>query len=398
MPLVAELDGVRIESWRLGPETWSELKQSYRSSTLTMLCGMPAVPKISSLGMQFFAHASGAACELHVGADESPEHLAAKELVAAAARTDGWEATVEYAGPDRAWIADVLVERDDHRIAIEIQLSAQDEHEFKRRTRRYWQAGLGVVWLLGPKNRERLHQLQRNGIEAYMLGPELGAQTIRLPALLEEWNFERELGAGVSMMLGGAVAKRMEVIVSDARVFTEMKKCWTDGCRRWFTSWHVYSLVIETRCGSKARLASSAPYRDHAKSRFEQHDVVQEKIRSQIGASDLPSPCYYGFRTSRRVPGGYIAQACPHCGALQGDGMDNEGGRAQVYKVPVRSYLPVPTDLLDHPHVCVDNGRGRCFQTQQFDGPTFGGGGLLSLSDEGDWAVALPPKGARRRR
>lgn len=112
MPLVAILDGERLESFHLDDEQWSQLRGSYRDHELRMTCGELAIPKTSSRGMRFFAHKPGSdRCALHVGRPETPEHLQSKALLAEAARELGWEATIEHVAPDRAWIADVLIER-----------------------------------------------------------------------------------------------------------------------------------------------------------------------------------------------------------------------------------------------------------------------------------------------
>ena len=68
---------------------WAELKASYRASGLVMSCGQAGIPKTSSLGTQFFAHAPGSDCQAHEGGPESPEHLATKAAVARAAREIG---------------------------------------------------------------------------------------------------------------------------------------------------------------------------------------------------------------------------------------------------------------------------------------------------------------------
>ena len=121
MPLAALFRNERIESWGMTSVEWAELKASYRASGLVMSCGQAGIPKTSSLGTQFFAHAPGSDCQAHEGGPESPEHLATKAAVARAAREIGWEAVIEFPAADRSWIADVLVTNGERTIAIEAQ-------------------------------------------------------------------------------------------------------------------------------------------------------------------------------------------------------------------------------------------------------------------------------------
>lgn len=113
MPLVAHLNGSRTEAHQLSADEWAILKSVYKQRTLTMTCGQLGVPKTSKLGFQYFAHKPGADCTLHAGGPESAEHLALK----AAVEGCGWTAALEYAGPQRGWIADVLAEKEGRRVA-----------------------------------------------------------------------------------------------------------------------------------------------------------------------------------------------------------------------------------------------------------------------------------------
>ncbi|MDR6688979.1 hypothetical protein J2Y41_004579 [Arthrobacter sp. 1088] len=71
---------------------------------------------------------------------------ALKERIDAAS---GWRAEVEHAHPERAWIADVMAIHDSgRRLAFEVQLSAQSEDEYIRRSQRYVDAGVGPVWII----------------------------------------------------------------------------------------------------------------------------------------------------------------------------------------------------------------------------------------------------------
>ncbi|MGE8569637.1 MAG: hypothetical protein ACN6PV_24450 [Achromobacter sp.] len=100
------------------------------------------VPKTSPLGLQFFAHASGT-CG---AAPESIWHHAAKEAVAAAARSLGYRATIEQLG--NGWTADVLVEHLSAPAAIECQHSYQHLRDYVAQQQRYRNADIRCLWLV----------------------------------------------------------------------------------------------------------------------------------------------------------------------------------------------------------------------------------------------------------
>ena len=83
----AALSEDRIYAQDLDAVAWRTLQTSYVVGELLMpCCDAPAIPKTSTLGLQFFAHASGACGS----SPESPWHQASKEAVAAAAKSLGY--------------------------------------------------------------------------------------------------------------------------------------------------------------------------------------------------------------------------------------------------------------------------------------------------------------------
>ena len=134
---------------------WAELKDSYRSRGLRMpCCARLAVPKTSSRGLFFFAHARIGECTT---APESAEHLYLKTLIAQTAKRIGWMVATERRGesPDGdPWIADVYCEKEGVKFALEIQLSPQTLDETARRQKVYEESGIRCVWFVGPKLRQ----------------------------------------------------------------------------------------------------------------------------------------------------------------------------------------------------------------------------------------------------
>lgn len=152
MPLRAVGDQGNVHSFEFDAASWAELKGTYKTLNLRIpCCNVPAIPKSSTLGNFFFAHARRGECTT---APESAEHLYCKNLVAKAAIAAGWTVTTEMPGASPSgeeWIADVMCERGTARIALEVQMSPQTLDETIRRQTRYKASGVRSAWLLGPK-------------------------------------------------------------------------------------------------------------------------------------------------------------------------------------------------------------------------------------------------------
>ncbi|RAN79350.1 hypothetical protein B5P43_15700 [Bacillus sp. SRB_336] len=150
MPLIAELDGRRMDATKMTAEAWAALQAAEDRRRLVMpVCGMRAIAKKRGEGTQFFAH-HVADCGFDHG-DESAQHLAMKTAVAA--RIDavpGWHAAIEFPHPSREWVIDVLAESDDgnRRVAFEVQLSGQTPEAYFRRSERYFRSGIFPAWLI----------------------------------------------------------------------------------------------------------------------------------------------------------------------------------------------------------------------------------------------------------
>lgn len=156
MPLRARLNGDDIQSFNYSESEWMELKSSYAQQALIMACcDRKAIPKKSKLGTQYFAHAKRGDCTT---APETADHLKLKALVALSATAQGWSLTTEEPGetPDgEKWVADVMCQKGNARVAIEVQWSHQTRAEFERRTQKYLSSGVRCAWLF------RLHRSRR---------------------------------------------------------------------------------------------------------------------------------------------------------------------------------------------------------------------------------------------
>jgi hypothetical protein len=141
----------------MNADQWLELKGSYKALNLRMpCCQTPAVPKTSTIGNFFFAHARRGECNT---APESVEHIFCKVLIANAAAAAGWMVTTERAGVSPngdAWVADVFCEKGTTKVALEVQMSPQTREEASKRQTRYKDSGVRAAWFYGEKLHRRL--------------------------------------------------------------------------------------------------------------------------------------------------------------------------------------------------------------------------------------------------
>lgn len=150
--LVAYLNGERIDATQMAHEPWRALANDRNYKSLVLIeCGLRA-SRVTLGRLQFFRHHRDVACSIE-HKSESEQHLtmkrALKDKINAAS---GWRAEVEHAHPERAWIADVMaIHISGKRLAFEVQLSPQSEDEYIRRSQRYADDRVGVVWIV-PDN------------------------------------------------------------------------------------------------------------------------------------------------------------------------------------------------------------------------------------------------------
>jgi hypothetical protein len=82
---------------------------------------------------------------------ETEVHLELKNMVVEAVHSHGWAAQTEVTGQaphGEQWRADVLAQKGNARVAVEIQWSGQTNDETLRRQERYKQCGIRGLWLL----------------------------------------------------------------------------------------------------------------------------------------------------------------------------------------------------------------------------------------------------------
>lgn len=217
MPLRChDADGGDVHAFAISPDAWTALAADNRARRHLAMpcCGARVSLKRSALGLQFFAHVGRGGCTT---GDESPEHLALKQIAVDAARAHGWHAETEVGAPDGTWRADVLATRGRARVAVEVQWSPQDDAETLRRQAQYAAAGVRGLWLF----RQRGFPVSAD-----------------LPALRVSGSVARgftALGGDVGAALDAAFAGRLRFgfpvgAVAEARVTEGVATCWGRDC------------------------------------------------------------------------------------------------------------------------------------------------------------------------
>jgi len=146
MPLKAYRGEQELLSFLLSEAEFSALRGD--RALRMACCDVQAIPKRSSLGTPFFAHARRGEC---ASGPETAFHIDAKVQVARAALAAGWTAEVEATGhtPDGArWRADVLCTRGTQWVAFEVQCSPQTMEETEARQALYRESGVRGLWFM----------------------------------------------------------------------------------------------------------------------------------------------------------------------------------------------------------------------------------------------------------
>jgi hypothetical protein len=371
VPLIAMLDGARVDASAHTAESWAELKQSDDAKRMVMpLCEIRAIAKARGTTL-FFSHHRIADCKVEHGG-ETPQHLAMKEaLKACIDEVVGWHAIVEHPHPSREWIIDVLAESDDrrNRVAFEVQLSSQTPENYFARSQRYFDSGVFPVWLV-PR------QLEYNptkvpvvvtGFGKSSTIPEDKTKLLNLPADQDLVKAKDNLGAFVTALLTRgpswevgspadqaarqkAEAAREAALVeaerrkqeafeqsiaemndrsaspesafgshivrteSDAFVWGSLTQCWS--CEEPVLVWDARSPGFRKRW---ARIPRPAVKSEVGEKRYENHPEVHRAIDQWIRAakSDIPKALIKPRRTkaSGRL---YSAFVCPECDSTIG--------------------------------------------------------------------------------
>jgi len=149
LPDALTADDQPVWATQFTSEEWDALKVRSQSDPLAFkmpCCQARAILKTSTNGLPFFSHAADE-CET---APETIWHIEGKDLVYGALQLFGANPKTEVTGGSGkdTWRADVFVEVDDRKIAIELQRSSQHLKDFMTRQARYARHGVECYWLV----------------------------------------------------------------------------------------------------------------------------------------------------------------------------------------------------------------------------------------------------------
>ena len=319
MPLSCKYGENTLFSFDFDAAGWAGLKASNASEkNLRMTCCDEHVTlKTSKLGTQFFAHKRRGEC---TSAAETAEHLFVKACIAKAIRGTGWEVNTEQSGqaPDGSvWVADVMASRGAHRIAFEMQWSAQSSDETARRQEQYRSSGVRGLWLFRhpsavqvSKDIPSLHvEVQLDPPSAWVSIPR--ETTYGSKKMDYQWGPRIELGRFVR----GCLARKFiwapgidQAVPLD--IFTADQACWR--CKK------PTSIIT----GFEFRVDLLVPGARPVWLKMENFDnpLGRTVLGEALGRVDLIS---LGIgqvkeRFSRTRGHAYLSNGCVHCDALQG--------------------------------------------------------------------------------
>lgn len=321
MPLRCRSATGEIRAYEMTRDAWTSLKETYRGLGIrTPCCESAAIPKTSSLGTQFFAHARRNGCS---SAPETKEHLLAKSVIAQAAVAAGWDACTESRGSTPSgeeWIADVLATKGNAKVAFEVQWSQQTPAETRRRQGQYQSSGVRALWLFRQSTFP-----SSEAVPGFHLSLNDGVLSVDVPEHEQAGDEGRWRGqtwaqsVGLPSFIDGALRRRLHWApalgkVVPASVFCDVTSCWK--CRRSTTA--VVSIVLDI--GAKIRGHKAVPLTIYA---FE----GSEEALSALIPSDQRKKAGIGVikrRYSKTVGQPYLSNGCCHCDALLGRFFDYE--------------------------------------------------------------------------
>jgi len=327
MPLRAiNVIGASLHSFEYDETRWAQLKAEYRDQGLRMpCCDAPAIPKTSSMGTKFFAHARRGEC---TSAPESDEHLWCKQLIATAAQGGGWQATTELRGraPDgENWIADVHCQQGTARVVFEVQVSPQTEEDLRHRQARYKASGVRSAWFYSSRLCDMLFSHDKD-LPVFVLSP---VAIGKVPYVL---GFDVPLPEFVAGML----TKRLRWTIPERNepVHVEVMAdvCWA--CKK--PMWHVFGYIEGMQIGE-------APPEEWHERYFTvaQLSKALEELQQLVSNEELKAAGLNTVMKASHICGKPTnwphCNRCFHCGAPQNNHHVGEKLRALYYGADERA-------------------------------------------------------------
>jgi len=288
-------------------------------------CQSQVILKKSSLGTQFFAHKRVGSCNIQ---PESREHLFAKDTIARAAVSAGWDAATESRADDLtpAWIADVLCTRSDRsaKVAFEVQWTRQTVEETRRRQSMYRDSGIRALWLMRQqdpppisKDTPAFRLVLRKDVKEFDVW--LPGERYYLTSAVRMRRTDRDWGQRVALhdFVRGALrgALKFDPLVNccvDLSIRLAAKTCYK--CRK-----QIRVLDRMTVQGN-SRFAGIGTFSFSLSDLEDSYSDAERWIQRELPPARLQQYAVGAIkrRFSRTMNKRYISNGCIHCEALQG--------------------------------------------------------------------------------
>ena len=322
--------GADIFSFEYDEKSWYalQIENKVQHHLHMQCCGANVVLKKSKLGTKFFAHAKRGECST---APESAEHLLAKLHIVEAIQCTDWIARPEQRGqaPDgESWIADVLAQKDNKKIAFEVQWSPQTLDETTRRQLKYKESNVRCLWLLKqiqlptskdvPAFRLRFDK-ENNSFEVLVPSPRYSANYISNKEKDDSYYWQQTIP--LKEFIFGAISGKLRFAPVVGKklpvdIYTAECECWK--CKK------------KTNVVLSIDFMSSRLLKDHADFSTSIYDFdtpVGWSILNELLPSEKLQQHKIGsikLRYGKTAGDKYLSNGCFHCDALQGQFYEHE--------------------------------------------------------------------------
>lgn len=238
------------------------------------------------------------------------QHRDLKELAARIGVEEGWTARFDVSETTKngtCWIADVLLERGQRRVAVEVQWSAQSHQAYLDRQKTYRESGLEVVWMHRTRKLQpsaavmegRVSELQDGGYSVHLEGHP--GQTLSAGDFVQAALNER-------LRFGFEATDPVNVYVMEAEA-----DCWHNRCN------HTYKIIpiLSVTIGNPKY---TDPYDTSINIRLSdigRYPVAKERLMEVL--NDLGGWDHVQERYSHTRSESYLSCGCPKCDRILGD-------------------------------------------------------------------------------
>ena len=314
MPLRAQVDGQEVISSFLSENEWIELKQKIRDKSFdVIICqtNKKGYLRTSKLGLQHFVHKKGEKPD--DWKPESPQHLLAKNEILLGCKDAGWNAKSEYIEND--WIADVLAQKGNARVAFEVQWSRQTLERTRERQENYKNSNVRGCWFFKTPPKEILglqdEVIADKAIPAFRI-MESEDKTIKVRLNDKAYtlrNFTRKL-------LCGEVKFRNKLSVEKQRIKISF---WKTSCWKCGTEQYVYFVedIFSSECNHSIRINSSFGSGKNLEFYPQVLQAIKEIKQTSEGGHIHIGPIKK--RYSRTAKRSYLSFGCLKCDSIFGE-------------------------------------------------------------------------------